>query len=126
MPIDLVLPGLNSGVTQEAFLLFQFDLDAHAVENFQLDSDGRDAGSVNGAVYPIVVGAFDAENRTGKITRQFGLHETQSDHGPEKHDLPVEQARPWEIALDQAEDALVDEGGEGPDVILVDVHGAKL
>src|ERR1051326_3014860 len=110
MRIDLVLQGLHASVEEETFLLFQLDLDAHAVENLQLDSDRGDARGVNCAVDPVVFWALYAEDGAGEISGQFCLHETQSDYGPEKHDLPVEQARPGNVALDQSENALIDEG----------------
>ena len=62
----------------------------------------------------------------GKYSDQFGLHETQANDGPEKHDLPVEQAGPRQIASNDANDALIDERRERPDVVLVDGHGAQL
>ena len=37
----------------------------------------------------------------------------------EEHDLPVEKARPWQIAADPAVDAEIDEGRERPDVFPV-------
>src|ERR1700674_1035816 len=88
--IDLVLQRLHARVQQQPLLFLQLDLDAHAVENLQLDADRRHTRCVDGAVDPIVVGTLDAENGAREVLRQFRLQETQANHGPEEHDLPVE------------------------------------
>ena len=43
--IDLVLQRLHAGVQQQALLLFQLDLNANAVPDFEFGSDDHDRGA---------------------------------------------------------------------------------
>src|SRR5579862_3603759 len=109
MWIHLVLQRFHARVQKQTFLLFQLDLDADAVKNFQLNADSRYRGCVNRSKNPPVIGTLETEDRSGKVTGEFGFDKTQTDNGREKHYLPVEQPRPRQIALDQAKNTLIDE-----------------
>src|ERR1700733_3433077 len=112
MRIDLVLQRFHARVQQQPLLFFEFDLDANAVENLQLDADRGYARRIDCAVYPVVVGTLDAKNGVRKILPQFRLYEAQANHSPKEHELPVEQPGPLQIAPDQAKNALVDKRRE--------------
>ena len=49
---DLILQGGHARLQQESLLLFQLDLQAHAVPDFQLDHDYRDRGRIDQQVHP--------------------------------------------------------------------------
>ncbi len=57
MRIDLVLQCLHARVQQQPLLLFQFDLDAHAVEDLEFDPDGRYRGRIDRRLNPQVAGS---------------------------------------------------------------------
>src|SRR5258708_12542417 len=126
MRINLVLQRLHAGVQQEPLLFLQFDLSAHAVEYLQLDSNHQCRGCVNRNLNPYITGALKTEDGTRKVSRQLRLHEAQSDDGSKEHDLPVKQARGWQIAPNQPVDAEIDERRERPDVVLAEVHPTHL
>src|SRR3984957_3400476 len=92
--IDLVLQSFHVRVQQKAFLLFQLDLDADAVENLELNPDCDDRRGVDRDLYPQVSRSLEGKNRTWEVARQFSLHKPQPNHSRKKHDLPVEQPRP--------------------------------
>ena len=47
MRIDLVLQRLHAGMQQQALLLLQFDLNAHAVPDFEFRTNHHDRGRVD-------------------------------------------------------------------------------
>ena len=63
--IDLVLQRLHAGVQQQAFLLFQLDLDAHAVPDLQFGSDHRDRRGVDQQLPPTRFGLSRLKVRLG-------------------------------------------------------------
>src|SRR5215471_20692325 len=132
MRVDLILQGLHARMQKKPFLLFQFDLNADAVENLDLDSNGGDRRSIDQSEDPQIVGTLDAEDSPWpavgrwKVSSELRLHETQPDDRREEHDLPVEQARPWQVAPDQAKDALIDERRKRPNVVFIARHRPQL
>src|SRR5262249_13381586 len=52
MRINLVLQGLHAGIEQEALLLFEFDLNADAVPNFELGADHHNRSGIDQRLYP--------------------------------------------------------------------------
>src|ERR1700759_2129411 len=111
---------------QQAFLLFQFDLETNAVEYLQFDSDRDDRSRIDCDLDPDILGAFEREDRVRKVTGDLGLHKSQRNDGGEEHDLPVKQARTRQIAANQAINAEIDEWREKPDVVFVNRHCAQL
>ena len=99
MRIDLVLQGLHAGVQQQTFLLFEFDLNSDAIPNLKLGADDHNGSSIDERLHPRFR-AFQAESGMGKKARHFRLEQSQHHNGDEEHDLPVEQARPGQIASD--------------------------
>src|SRR5712672_574104 len=108
MGIDLVLQCFHARVQQQALLLLEFDLNAHAVENLEFDSDRHCRRRINRRLDPQIA-AVKTEDGMWKISRQLALYETQADDRGKKHDLPVKQARRRQIAADQPVDAEIDE-----------------
>src|SRR5215472_13896898 len=115
--IDLVLQRFHARVQQQALLLFQLDLDAHAVPDLQLRPNHHDGGGVNQHHHPPGL-AVQAETGAVEKARQLGLHQAQANDGDKEHDLPVEQFRRRQVAADHAIKALIDKRRERPDVVL--------
>src|SRR5258708_16588596 len=125
MRIDLVLQGFHACVEEQALLLVQFDLNAHAVEDLELNPDGHRRRGINCRLDPQIA-AVQAENGTRKVSKQLTLYETQADDRGEKHNLPVEQAGRRQVAADQAGNAEIDEWRKRPNVVLFRCQGAPL
>src|SRR5258708_22561041 len=125
MRIDLVLQGFHACVEEQALLLVQFDLNAHAVEDLELNPDGHRRRGINCRLDPQIA-AVQAENGTRKVSKQLTLYETQADDRGEKHNLPVEQAGRRQVAANKPVNAEIDEWRKRPDVVLVRCQGAQL
>ncbi len=123
--IDLVLQRLHAGVQQQALLLFQLDLNAHAVPDFQFGPDDRDRGGVDQDFDP-PGRALQAEGAIGRKARELGLHEAQRHDGDEKHGLPFERVGRGQVAPDPAVDAEVHKRGKRPDVFAIGSEDAQL
>ena len=123
--IDLVLQRLHAGVQQQPLLLFQLDLNANAVPDFEFRPDDSDRSGVDQKLHP-PGRALQAESATGRKTRKLGLHKAQRHDGDEKHGLPFERVRRGQVAPDPAIDAEVHERGERPDVFAIGSEDAQL
>src|SRR5260370_10286568 len=115
MRIDLVLQGFHACVEEQALLLLQFDLNAHDVEDLELNPDGHRRRGINCRLDPQIA-AVQAKNGTRKVSKQLTLHETQTHYGGEKHDLPVGQAGPRQAAAGTPVDASIHECINPPNI----------
>src|SRR3984885_15915185 len=97
MRIDLALQRLHARMQQQPFLFLQLDLNADAVENFELNSNGGHRRGIDRRIDPIVSGTLQTEDGAWKIPRQFGLHKAQADNRDEEYHLPIKQARPLQV-----------------------------
>src|SRR5579863_412438 len=90
MGIDLVLQRRHAGAQQQALLLFEFDLEANTVPDFQLDDNDHHRSSVDQDIHPARMRAVGV---TWHPTRDgFQLEETQSQYYEQKDHLPVAEA----------------------------------
>ncbi len=128
--IDLVLQRLHAGVQQKAFLFFQLDLNAHAVENLQLDSDRcHHARRVDRAVHPVVVGTLDAENDEfgREISAPIRVCTKRKPITVQKNMICQSNRRGrGRLRRIMRKMPSIDERRERPDIILIDRHGAQL
>src|ERR1019366_822350 len=118
--VDLILQRHHARLQQQPLLLFQLDLDADAVEDFQFRAHHHDHGQVDRALHQIRVessagaihpqaGAFQAEDGVRPVTPDFRLQKTHAYDGHEKSNLPIEHSRPRQIAANHAIEGKVDE-----------------
>ena len=89
MGIDLILQCLHACLKQQTFLLLQFDLNAYAVKDLQLNTDHRRRGGVNDRFYP-GDWALQAESCAREKVCQFGVDKTKRHDRDKEHELPVE------------------------------------
>ena len=80
MRIDLVLQSLHSRLQQQAFLLFELDLNTDAIKNFELSSNHHDRSSVDRGFHP-GVGALQTERGIWKKAGQLGMDKAQRHDG---------------------------------------------
>ena len=125
MRIDLVLQSLHSRLQQQAFLLFELDLNTDAIKNFELSSNHHDRSSVNRGFHP-GAGALKAERGIWKKAGQLGVNKAQRHDRDKEHNLPVEEAGRRKVAPNPAVNAQINEGRERPDIFLVRRNLAQL
>src|SRR5208282_2242802 len=121
--VDLILQRHHSRLQQQPLLLFQLDLDAYAVEDFQFRAHHHDHRQVDRAFDQITIqssagaihpqgGAFQAEDGVRPEAPDFRLQKTHAYDGHEKSNLPIEHARPRQIAANHAIEGKVDKWRE--------------
>src|ERR1700674_342795 len=134
--VDLILQRRHARLQQQPFLFFQLYLDANAVEDFQFRAHPHDYRKVDRALHQIPIQsssaalrpqarAFQAEDGIRPEVPDLRLQETQAHDGGEKSDLPIEHARPRQIAPNHAIEGEVDERRERPDVFLFGREAAQ-
>ena len=112
--------------SSKPLLLLQLDLDAHAVENLEFDPDGRHRRGVDRRPHPQVVGLSMLKMECGKYRASSRLHKTQPTIVVKNMICQSNRRGRRQIAPNQAKNALIDEGRERPDVVLIERHGAQL
>jgi hypothetical protein len=116
--IDLALQGVEPGFEQQALLLFQLQFDAQRVPHLERNAHHDGRAEPDQRLQPPLAG----EQRKEAVRKGVGDPVADHLHGgdEDQHQNLAVDARLAQVAAHPAVEAQVDEGREGPDLLLLD------
>ena len=123
MGIDLALQGVEPGFEQQTLLVFEFHLYAQRVPHLEGNAHHDGRAEPDQRLQPELAG----DERKEPVRKGVGnpVAAGLSGHDEKQHEKLAVHARLGQVAAHPAIEAQVDEGREGPDLLLLDIEAEQ-